>query len=245
MNHCLFKRFLPAICLLMTSSFLPAEEPTSAMPGTIEFACVAWEKLSQEELFYRDGEDFHALEITPGQQSEIRSLTGSYALELHILKENGDEEPTYALVGLAPILEGSTRMLFLIEEKTDYHGLPLQLRGMDDSPDKFPVGTTRLVNFTAELLKVALGDDECELEPDAIEVAMTPSPADGGFVPFLIKDEEGNAAFESRLFSQPTERKTVFILPPTDGRSTPTLKFVSEYIATPPTDEGGAEPTDP
>jgi hypothetical protein len=66
------------------------------------------------------------------------------------------------------------------------------------------------------------------LRPDAITVIKDAVSPAGGFIPFFLKDEHGNTVFESRLFGQPTGRKTVFIYPPKANRRRFSVQFLSE-----------------
>jgi hypothetical protein len=230
-----------AILPLATSSTLEAKEKKSASPETIEFSCVAWDNLPCPELFYRQGNKYLPIKLSPGQRSQSYQLQDAHALELFIQKEKaaGGGKPAssdkYELGGLAPLLEGAKSMLFLIEVRKASNGLPLQLRGMDDSLETFPAGSFRFLNLTPDLLRIEFGGATHELPPGEMKVVTPELPAAGGFLPVTIKKEDDRNILENRFFAQRTGRELVVISPPAEGRTEISLKFLSDFIpASPP-----------
>ena len=221
------------IVLTAATSTLRAEDGAAQPPAAIEFACAAWQELPYEKLFYREGKKFHPLELVPGNYSKLHPLKGAYTLELLIRKEGKEEkdEPFYELVGLAPLVKGTDRMLFLIDASVDFHGLPLQLHGLDDSLDTFPSGAVRFINFTPNPLQVAFGEVTEVLPPGAVRIVKSQVPEEGGLVPFYLKNPEDETVYENRLFGQPAERQTVAIHPPSGEGTRLSLKFLSQRIA--------------
>ncbi|MCX6972291.1 MAG: hypothetical protein NTV93_19375 [Verrucomicrobia bacterium] len=236
------KLLLPAflaILLPATPGMLEAKEPAS--PGILEFSCVTWNNLPCPDLFYRQGNKYLPIKLSPGQRSQSYPLKDARALELFIPMESPADgaKPAspdhYEMVGLAPLLEGAKRMLFLIEAKKDSNGLPLQLRGLDDSVESFPAGSFRFINLTPDLLRIEFGGATHELPQGEAKVVAPDLTAAGGFVPVIIKDAEGRKILENRFFAQPTGRELVVISPPADGRPEMSLKFLSDVIPATPT----------
>lgn len=237
-----------AILLSATPAMLDAKEPVSASPGIFEFSCVGWDHLPSPELFYRQGNKYLPIQLSSGQRSQVYTLKDAHALELFIQKESPadggkpDSPDHYELAGLAPLLEGTKRMLFLIEAKEDSNGLGLQLRGMDDSLESFPAGSFRFINLTPNFLMIEFGGATHELPEGEAKVVAPDLDATGGFVPVIIKDAEGRNILENRFFAQRTGRELVVISPPAEGRTEMSLKFLSDVIPASPTPRKNASP---
>jgi len=124
---------------------------------------------------------------------------------------------------------GVERMLFIVEKsKSDEDALPLQIRGFDDSLATCPIGSFCFANFTEGALELHFGETVNMLPDDAISVVKDAVPPEGGFIPFCLKDQDGHTVFETRLFGQPSGRKTVFIYPPETNRRRCSIQFLSE-----------------
>lgn len=244
----MLKRLLAAILPLAIPVMLEADELVSASPEVIEFSCVTWDYRSSPELFYRQGNKYLPIQLSPGQRSQAYFLEGARALELFMQKESPADGGTpasadhYELAGLAPLLEGTKRMLFLIEAKKDSNGLPLQLRGMDDSVESFPAGSFRFINLTPNSLNIEFGEATHELPEGEAKVMAPDLAATGGFVPVIIKDAEGRKILENRFFAQRTGRELVVISPPAEGRTEMSLRFLSDVIPASPTPRKKASP---
>jgi hypothetical protein len=243
MNTKLLLGVLLAMLSLTTSSTVQAKEKTSDHSDAIEFTCAVWDNLPYPELFYQDGKRHQPLELTAGQRSKVYPLKGVGVLELFIRNEKATDtgtsnaSPEYERVGIAPLLKGVKRMLFLIEAKKDSNGLPLQLLGMDDSLETFPAGSFRFFNQTPNLLRIDLAGVTHELPHGALKVATPELPEAGGFLPAIIKNEEGRNVLENRFFAQRSGRELVIISPPAEGRTELIMRFLSETIpVSPPSD---------
>ena len=240
------KRLLTVLLVILPLAIptaLYAKSEDSGHSKGIEFSCAAWENLPYPELLYRHGEEYLPLELSPGQRSKAYPLKGVEALELFIRKEKpaapgkSDASPEYERVGMAPLLNGVKKMLFLIESKEDSSGLPLQLLGMDDSLKAFPAGSLRFINQTPNPLRIELAGVTHELPQGALKVIIPELPEAGGFLPAIIRNEEGRSLFENRFFAQRSGRELVIIGPPAEGRTELAMKFLSETIpASPPSD---------
>ena len=236
-------RVKPKLLLAVLLAILPLAAPAtghakaeeSASAGPLGFSCVAWGDLPCPELFYRRGNEFLPIKLSPGQRSQAYPLLiGVRVLELYIKNEKGagklESSADFELAGLAPLPQGAKRMLFLIEAKKDANGLPLQLRGMDDSLEAFPAGSFRFINQTPNLLRAELGGTTHELPQGEMKVVTPDLPAGGGFLPVIIKNEEGRNVLESRFFAQRAERELVVIRPPAEGRMELSVKFLSDVV---------------
>lgn len=249
------KRFLAAVLAILPlapPAAVQAGERESADPQTVEFSCVAWDSLPFPELFFREGKEYLPIKLTGGQRSPTYHLRDAHALEVFVRKEKaaaGGEaasSDSYKLAGLAPLLEGSIRMLFLIEptKETDKNSspLPLQLRGMDDSQEAFPAGSFRFINLTPDLLRVEFGGANHDL-PEGGAIVLKPDlSAAGGFLPVILTNEEGRIVLENRFFAQRMGRELVIISPPDEGRKELKVKFLSDVIPASPSPAKKATP---
>lgn len=226
--HHIYAIAISAVILSSLPSVSQGEMPDDAEDSSaaIRFACVAWDELSYEEIFFRGGGEFHPLKLNPGKCSELYSLEGVDSLELHIRKEDSAGEEIYELIGSAPLIKGAEQLLFLIEEAEDSGSLPLLLHGLDDSWETFPVGAFRFVNYTTNPLQVEFGDVSAELPPQVPAIVKSQVPVDGGLIVFYLKDAKGDSVYENRLFGQPTQRQTVAIYAPLSEGGRMDFKFI-------------------
>jgi hypothetical protein len=211
-------RFFFAACAFLLNAYpAPLRAQASDKPA-VEFCCVVWEPLPITTVFYRDGKSYLPLEFSPGSRSQLYPLKEAGPLELYEKALGADGASTYKLVGKAPLVAGARQMLFLIDPVPNAIGLPLRLFGVNDALDVFPTGTIRFFNFSTAALRVKLGEQVSKLPAGEMNVVTTNVTKNGGFIPFLIGNSQGETVFETRLFSQPSGRDMVFIgAPPTPG----------------------------
>lgn len=242
------KHLLTAILTMLPLAIpgaLQAKDKKSTESQPVEFSCVAWEILPFPELFYRNGKEYLPIKLSAGQRSPAYPLQDAHALELFVQNDNPTAEgqsaspDSFKLAGLAPLREGTGRMLFLIEPTKESdkkpNDLPLQLRGLDDSLEAFPAGSFRFINQTPDLLRIELGGGDTHDLPEGGEQVLSPDfSAGGGFLPVIMKNEEGRIVLENRFFAQRTGRELVIISPPAEGRKELKVKFLSDAIPASP-----------
>lgn len=221
---------LAAILWVAASPMLVCGQTTKA-PAPFQFSCVVWKDLPYPELLYRQGEEFLPLELLPRQRSQMYPLKGQEALELYVVSDKPDGKPGHELVGKAALRPGTGRMLFMIQESADKAALPLTVYGLDDSLKGFPMGSFRFLNFTKIPLQVEIAGITDKLPPQRDKVVTPDIPKLGGFLPFFIKDAQGNIGFQTRLFGQPRGRKMVIIVPPKNESENLAVLFLTEIIA--------------
>lgn len=237
----------PFRCLIFVGVFLLATWPVflCAQPApakaVVEFSCLVWDSLATPEIFYRDGKSYFPLTFSPGNRSQLYPLKESMDLELYVKEVGEDGVATYKLVGKAPLVGGTRRMLFIIDPAPEAADLPLVIFGFDDSLDVFPPGTFRFANFTAALLQVKFGGQTTKLPARELSVVKSNAPKNGGFLPFVIGDASGKVVFETRLFGQPSGRDMVFIGPPAKPGGPPRVKFLTQIIPPAPPESGAAQ----
>jgi hypothetical protein len=222
--------FVPALLFVCTEVHGQAPEVRAEGSGAVTFSCVSWDQLSFDELYYRDGQEYLALEVIPYRRSKSYALKGVSGLEIFIkgLDESGVVE--YRLIGQAEWHPKTRRMLFfLIESDTD-SGPPLQVMGVDDSLKVFPRGAFRFFNMTNTPLRVGFGSSVELMQPKSVRIVKPEIENKGSFVPFLVVDESGEKVYETRLVGQSTGREMVFIMPPTGSMDRVTVKFISQIV---------------
>ena len=231
-------RILPSIYFYITAGFLFAWLPMQHLQAqapqarsSIEFSCVSWEALPFSELFYREGSAYLPLEYRPKVRSQLYPLKGGHqALELYTKGLDEEGQLIYRLVAQAPIVAGTSRMLFFMQESKRDGGLPISMFGVDDSLTVFPMGSFRFVNTTNVRMQVLFPSARGELPARGMKVLAPEIPDLGGFIPLFVADMEGQIVFETRVFGQPRGRKMVFIQTPTKPGGKVRARFLSEII---------------
>jgi hypothetical protein len=221
---------------LSHSAGLQAKDEKPSTPEAIKFTCATWDTLPNPELFYHHSGEYLPVELAAGQRSQAYPLKGAEVFELFIRKATvaGAAEaitlPEYEKVGMTTLPEGVKRMLFLIDAKKNASGLSLQLLALDDSLETFPAGSYRFFNQTPELLRIDFGGATHDLPPGELKIVTPVLPEAGGFLPVVIKNEQGRSLLENRFLAQRTCRELVIISPPAEGRTELVIKFLSELI---------------
>lgn len=224
---------LSVVCLLIVLGFQSAQGQVSEkeIKGK-QFTCMYWNGMPSEELFYKQGETFLPMEFTLSKRSKPHALKDGDVFSIHRkLKTTDGEAEQYQIVGQAPMITGTNRILFIIFEMKKESGLKLRIMAIDDSVQAFPVGTYRFVNFCNAPL-VAKFDKATRKIPAGKITLMKPNvPTDGGYLPFFLGNSKGKVIYENRFYVQPRGRKIVFIgLPRAEGQL-PQVRFLSQIIS--------------
>lgn len=230
--RCLVRALLVPALLFLCAEVQGQEAKAKAKTKArgVLFTCVSWDQLSLEELYYREGREYHPLEVIPYKRSKSYRVKGMPALELYIKATDAKGRLSYELVGQSPLLPNTRRMLFFMVESPDTSELPLRVVGMDDSVKAFPRGAFRFFNMSNAALTIGFGD---QIEPIPAKSTRMLEPEikdNGSFIPFVVADEDGAKVYETRLIGQSTGRKMVFIMPPTESNKRVTVKFISQVV---------------
>jgi hypothetical protein len=239
MNFTRLTQRLLVLTLLWAAAALPLGAQSAPKATSLKFSCVAWENLTIDNLFYRQGKKCLPIQLSPGSRSELYTLQDATALELCTLAVDEQGKEYYKLIGQAALPVGSDRALFFIFEKKAADGLPLTVSGVDDSLKTFPPGSYRFVNSTSVELKVTFGGVTTPIAPRAMTVVPSQVSKNGGFLPFLVKDAANRNIYETRFFSQPTGRSMVFISPPPKPGERVLIKFLAQLIGPEPAEPAG------
>lgn len=230
MNIKFFSKFT-----LIFSFFLLMPEYAQAQKSgkSLEFSCVIWNNLSYPQIFYRQGEKFIPLKLSPSNRSKLYPLKGTSVLELYIPDET-EEKTAYKLVGKKSIAEGMKRMLFFITERSIEGKLPLGVSGVDDSLLAFPRGACRFMNLTGVPLAVTFAGRTSKIKPKEMTVVKSRVSSEGGLLPFIIKNRAGKNLYENRFFAQDIGRDMIFILPPKRKGGRAVIRLLPQLVAFPP-----------
>ena len=234
MRHCLLVVIFAAVACTPS---LHAQQP-----GGRSFECsfVTWENISIPVLLYKDGDDYHKVEMMKRQRSQLYEMKGGQA-EMRLYREtvNEEGETVYEVVGKAPIKPGVSRMLFFIQERSERKEgeLPLLLSGIDDSLEAFPMGSFRFVNNTKQDIEVLFPKTRDTIPSRSVKVLSPKIPKLGGFIPLFIVDTEKQILFQSRFFGQPRGRKMIFVNPPKGPESKVHVAFLPHIVPLPPPPE--------
>ncbi|MGB1937936.1 MAG: hypothetical protein ACPHVK_10640, partial [Akkermansiaceae bacterium] len=125
-------------CLSLICSAHAQEPPNNAAPKGNTFTVIALSAIPYENIYYRKGEEYVPIELRNGMRSQAYAL-GQGSATMDIFTDHDDEENPYKLVGRAPLVSGTSKMLFFIgmSNSTDQKALPLVLYGLDDSRTAF------------------------------------------------------------------------------------------------------------
>lgn len=221
-----FVRVLCVSTLFLVVAELSAQTPKAVK--SVHITCVSWGKLSFDELYYREGQDYHALELIPNRRSKVYNIKGMSGLELYVKGLNEAGDVAYRLVGQSSWLPDSRRMLFFLVDSNA--GTSLQIMRIDDSLQAFPAGAFRFFNMSGLSLNVGFGTSVKALPAKSTQIVKPEIEYQGSFIPFLIVDNEGNKLYESRLIGYSNARKMVFIMPPAEGSKRVSVKFISQTL---------------
>lgn len=235
MNHKIFlKAVLPLLMLAVTTTSLHAQKQAVS----IKFSCVIWKQLPFETIYYRQGEKYISLKLSPGNRSELYELKGASALLIYTQEESEEGEIAYKLVGKSSIPAGMSQMLFFLTERSDPGELPLRLSGIDDSLLSFPRGACRFANLTSVPLAVTFAGKRSIIKPKGMTVVKSKVDTNGGLLPFWIHDHKGTNLYENRYFASQIGRDMFFILPPNRRGGRVNIRLLPQLLAHPPKENG-------
>jgi hypothetical protein len=203
----------------------------------IQFSCMLWNGPLPEKIYYQDGEDYREVVPYTSSRSLPHWLEKSKEFRLFTRKEVDQEDGkegkvVYSLVGQAAMLPGVERILFILFPTKDEASEALEIRilALDDSLNGFPPGSFRFANFSASELFVKFAGVVKKIPSKEITLMKSGIGKQGGLVPFLIGDGEGNKVFETRLFAQASGREIVFIGPPKEVGGLPSVRFLPQLL---------------
>ena len=195
----------------------------------VSFTAIEISKLPYEKVYYRNGKEFIEIQWRNGMRTFAYSLSKAKAFEVFI--EHNDPENPYKLVGKAPLVAGTNKMLyFFAPNATPQEGeLPIRLYGIDDSESAFPESSYRFINFVKVPLVVDFDKKKRFLIKPGKPIVHKLNLSKGGeFTPFVLRDTKGKVLGGTRLFSHANNREMVLIFPPKKGSRRMDIRFFSD-----------------
>lgn len=194
----------------------------------VSFTAIALTQIPYEKVYYRNGEDFIEIKWRNGMRTFPYPLSKAKAFEVFI--EHNDPENPYKLVGKAPLVAGTNKMLyFFAENGAEQEGkLPIRLYGIDDSESAFPESSYRFINFIGMPLVIDFNKKRFLVKPNKPTVKKVNLSKLGAFTPFVVRDTKGKILGGTRLFSHATNREMVLIFRPKKGSKRLDIRYFSD-----------------
>jgi hypothetical protein len=208
------------------SGISSAEEPSKR--GGVSFTVLPLSSLPYENLYYRNGKTITPIEIRKGKRSMSYPLSSAEFIEL--FTDHEDPELRYRLIGKAPLLTGTSRILYFLRETgSNKEGArPLGLFGIDDSKATFPDSSFRFINFINAPLSIEFNKKQFDMKPGQSKVHKLNLTEAGSFTPFIVKDMEERTLGGTRLFSHAASREMVLIFPAKKGKKRLDIRYFSD-----------------
>jgi hypothetical protein len=168
------------------------------------------------------------IEVQSSKRSKPYALSSAEFLEL--FTDHEDPELKYRLIGKAPLVTGSSKMLYFFKEigSNDAGKLPVALFGLDDSELTFPNSSFRFINFINAPLLIEFDNERFGMKPGQSKISKLDLPAGGEFTSFIVKDIEERTLGGTRLFSHAASREMVLIFPPKEGKKRLDIRYFSD-----------------
>ena len=201
----------------------------------VQFSCMLWEGPLPQKIYYQDGEDYREVVPYTSSRSLPHWLEKSKEFRLFTMsqleaKDGKEQEPVYTLVGQSKLLPGISPMLFLLIPSQGDEDFKIRIIALDDSLEGFPAGSFRFANFSTADLMVKFAGAVKKIPAREMTIMKSKIGKNGGMVPFLIGNENGEKVFETRLFAQASGREIVFIGPPKKEGGLPSVRFLPQLL---------------
>jgi hypothetical protein len=194
----------------------------------VSFTAIELSKLPYEKVYYRKGSKFIEIKWRDGRRTIPYPLSKAKAFEIFI--DHDDPEHPYLLVGKAPLVSGTSKMLYLLAHNAiKQEGvLPVRIYSIDDSETIFPESSYRFINFSSVPLVVDFNKKRFAVKPGQPKVEKVSLSQGGKFTPFVVRNSKGKVLGGTRLFSHATNREMVLIFPPKKGKDRMDIRYFSE-----------------
>ena len=201
----------------------------------VQFSCMLWEGPLPQKIYYQDGEDYREVIPFTSHRSLPHWLEKSKEFRLFTMtqpqaKDGKEQEPVYTLVGQSKLLPGISPILFLLIPSQGEEDFKIRIMALDDSLEGFPAGSFRFANFSTADLMVKFAGSIKKIPAREMTIMKSKIGKNGGMVPFLIGNENGEKVFETRLFAQASGREIVFIGPPKEEGGLPSVRFLPQLL---------------
>ena len=194
----------------------------------VSFTAIEIAKLPYEKVYYRNGKEFIEIKWRNGSKTIPYSLSKAKVFEIFI--DHDDPEQPYLLVGKAPLVAGTNKMLYFFAPNASQQegALPVRLYGIDDSERAFPKSSYRFINFTSVPLVIDFVKKRFVIKPGKPTVKKLSLPKAGEWSPFVVRSSKGKVLGGTRLFSHATNREMVLIFQPKKGEKRMDIRYFSD-----------------
>lgn len=231
------KALLLVFSAVVTAGLACAQEQTGDTGGAADaekqtvrgkaFTALALSKLPYKNLYYRSGKKIIKMEMRNGKRSMPYSLPSAKLLE--IFTDHKDPEKKYRLIGKAPLVSDSQKMLYFFRARPKAGGrLPIAIFAIDDSETAFPESSYRFINFMRVPIVIDFNKKRFLVKPVKPTVKKLNLTKSGEWTPFVVRDTKGKVLGGTRLFNHATNRKLVLIFPPKKGEKRLDIRFFSD-----------------
>ena len=224
------------LCMLLASQasgINDEQKPERLQKEPGSFSCILWEKAPgvELELYFQDGGDFIPLKLNMHSRSKVRSLKVSDIFSLY-MADGKDEEgkAKYREVGRAPQTPRMSHVLYVLFPEEHEGALHFRILPLNDALKHFPAGSFCFVNFTEETLDIRLSLNSKKIPSQETAVMASNVDPKGNMVPCVMKNEQDQVIFGSRLFAQASGREIVFISPSKKQELRPSIKFLPQLL---------------
>ena len=197
----------------------------------IPFSCVCWEKVYDEDVYYRYGEYYFPLNFMVGRRSGVLMLNPNHHFEVctRALNEEGMYE--YTVVDKCKIPQGASSLLFNFEVVINgEQEKEVFVKSFEDGLASFTAGDFKFVNMVNSRLKVEFGSDSAVVAPGGDKTINSSLSSSTGFVPLYISGADKNLKLNASLYASKSSRELVFISPPRRKSERLRLRYISQPI---------------
>lgn len=226
-------RHIPKEYILFT--LLVAVGRLTAQPSTVttSFTCVAWEAPIKEPLYFRQAGKLVPVSIHHLRATSPIRYQGPPVLEF-LRKVETPDGSTYEPVGSVGLNPEWESPLFIFMKDSDNPGR-YSIIGLENSFDKFSVGSIRFYNFTSLDLAGKVGEQMVTLAPHSFQAIGSSEVSGSMRVKFVVRlQDEVRPIYSSFWNYNPATRSLVFIKKSADRTRSPIeFKTLVDYPSPP------------
>jgi hypothetical protein len=193
------------------------------------FTLAAFEQVTDQQIYYRDGKKMIPVTLTIGRRSEEYKLKADHGLELYIQEINDKGESVNRLIGKPIEEKGYLRSLYFIDRSVQSGRL--RIFETNDSTKDFPAGAFRFINLTNLRIGVKLGNAAKVVVPGKIVTIPVKLPKNKQFIPMAMYSSKGTLLAGSRMYCQAAAREFIVIYPPSHDKQKIRLRYLNQLLA--------------
>jgi len=216
------------IFLVITLLFTQLSYSQDTKKGVRYFTLAVFEKVIDQQVYYRDGEELIPIKFKTGRRSEIYKLKGDHGLELFVKEMDSEGKPTNKLIGKPRREVGYKNSLFLID-KSSKKG-ELRVFESNDGITDFPAGSFRFLNLTTQKIGIKLDGSPKVIKAGGTLTFPVKDPKNKSFVSMSLYSTRGDLLVGSRMYCQATAREFIIIYPPRHGKQKIKLNYLNQLL---------------